>query len=442
MKPATSENREYRAAESPSRPAEHQRGTASGGRRVVITGMGAVSPLGCSVPALWEGLSAGRSGIRRIDAFPSETGRDAIAGIIPEWDGEARFGRKEARKMDRFVQFALAAAEEAVRQAGLSAEQLSSERAGVYVGSGIGGIGTLIEQARILEERGPGRVSPTLVPMMIANMAAAMISIRYGTLGPSLAPVTACSIGNTAIGEAFRLIRFGGADIVLAGGAEAALTPVALASFGNATALASPEGDPAAASRPFDALRTGFVMAEGAGIVVMEPLEHALARGAEPLAEVIGYGATSDAYHIVATEPAGRGAAAAMRLAMAEAGLAPDDIGVISAHATGTGVGDLSETAAIKSVFGDDAYRIPVTANKSMTGHMLGAAGGVEAIALVQMLREGLVTPTANRTHPDPQCDLDYVPLHARKAELHAGLSNSFGFGGHNAVIALSRYEV
>jgi 3-oxoacyl-[acyl-carrier-protein] synthase II len=418
---------------------QHDRSSAAHGRRVVITGMGAVSPLGIGVPALWEGLASGRSGIRRIDAFGPESARGSIAGIVTDWDGEARFGRKEARKMDRFVQFALAAAEEAIQQAGLPAERLASERTGVYVGSGIGGLGTLMEQARILEERGPGRVSPTLVPMMIANMAAAMISIRYGTLGPSLAPVTACSIGNTAIGEAFRLIRGGGADIALAGGAEAAVSPVALASFGNATALASADGDPAAASRPFDALRSGFVMAEGAGIVVLEPLEHALARGAEPLAEVVGYGATSDAYHIVATEPGGRGASAAMRLAMAEAGLDPADIGVISAHATGTQVGDLSETLAIRNVFGEYADRIPVTANKSMTGHMLGAAGGAEAIALVHMLREGLIPPTANLTHPDPACDLDYVPLQARRAELCAGLSNSFGFGGHNAVIALAR---
>ncbi|MCM3749913.1 beta-ketoacyl-ACP synthase II [Paenibacillus pasadenensis] len=415
-------------------------------RRVVITGMGAVSPLGHDAAALWAGLSAGRSGIRRIhdtdmpEELLADIDENAIAGIVPDWDGEARFGRKEARKMDRFVQFALTAAEEALEQAGLRNGNFVPERTGVYVGSGIGGIGTLMEQARVLQQRGRGRVSPTLVPMMIANMAAAMISIRFGMTGPVLAPVTACSIGNTAIGEAMRLIRHGGADVVLAGGAEAAVSPIALAGFGNATALASFKGDPAAASRPFDAERSGFVMAEGAGILVLESLEHALARGAEPLAEVLGYGATSDAWHMVATEPSGKGAASALRLAMEDAELPQEAIGVISAHATGTPLGDLSETRAISTAFGDKAASIPVTANKSMTGHMLGAAGGVEAIALIGMLREGLLLPTLNLTSPDPECGLDYVPLTARPAELQAGLSNSFGFGGHNAVIALSRF--
>ncbi|OXM17185.1 beta-ketoacyl-ACP synthase II [Paenibacillus herberti] len=415
--------------------------------RVVITGMGAVSPFGHNVSSLWEGLAAGRSGIRRIrdsgisPELLQQMDGDAIAGFVPDWDGEARFGRKEARKMDRFVQFALAAAEEALQQSGLDNGKLVPERTGVYVGSGIGGIGTLMEQANVLFKRGRSRVSPTLVPMMIANMAAAMISIRFGITGPVLAPVTACSIGNTAIGEAMRLIRNGGADVVIAGGAEAAVSPVALAGFGNATALASFKGDPAAASRPFDADRSGFVIAEGAGIVVLESLEHAMGRGAEPLAEVLGYGATSDAWHMVATDPSGKGAAAAMRLALEDGGLTQGDISVISAHATGTSVGDLSETRSIRSVFGEGADRIPVTANKSMTGHMLGAAGGAEAIALVHMLREGLIPPTLNRTTRDPLCDLDYVPLQARHAELRVGLSNSFGFGGHNAVIALGRFN-
>jgi len=290
-------------------------------------------------------------------------------------------------------------------------------------------------------ERGPERVSPTLVPMMIANSAAAMISIRLGTWGPTLSPVTACSIGNTAIGEAMRMIAYGDADVIIAGGAEAAINEVALASFGNATALSTRNDDPTAASRPFDQSRDGFVMAEGAGIVILESLSHALARQATIYAEVIGYGASSDAYHMVATHPEGRGAHQAMKSALRNAGITPEQVDVISAHATSTGVGDRSETYAIKQLFGEQAYQIPVTANKSMLGHMLGAAGGAEAIALVQMLREGIIPPTINLQQPDDDCDLDYVPDVARKADLQIGLSNSFGFGGHNAVIVLKKYE-
>ncbi|MDU5143629.1 MAG: beta-ketoacyl-ACP synthase II [Paenibacillus dendritiformis] len=410
--------------------------------RVVITGMGAITPLGQDTDTLWQGLIRGQSGISAIDAFDASSCKVRIAGQVRDFDAEARFGRKEARRMDRFTQFALAAAEEAYRQAELDRwAGLDGERMGVYVGSGIGGIQTMLQQQAILGERGPDRVSPTLVPMMIANMAAAQISIRYGALGPSMAPVTACSIGNTAIGEAFRLIRAGGADVVIAGGTEAALTDLALASFGNATALSARNNEPERASRPFDRGRDGFVMAEGAGIVILESLTHALRRGAPIFAEVIGYGASSDAYHMVATHPEGRGASQAMRAALREAGIAPEEVGVISAHATSTEVGDLSETHAIRDVFGEHAFRIPVTANKSMLGHMLGAAGGVEAIALVKTLKEGIVPPTINLEEPDPACDLDYVPYTARQSGARIGISNSFGFGGHNAVIALQAYE-
>lgn len=408
--------------------------------RVVLTGMGVISPLGNEVETFWNRLCRGESGISRIDTFDTSRFKTKIAGIVREFDAEARFGRKEARRMDRFCQFALAAADQALEDSGLSLGEIDRERLGVYVGSGIGGIQTLLEQDAILRDRGPERVSPTLVPMMISNMAAAMISIKFGALGPTLSPVTACSIGNTAIGEAFRLIRAGGADAIIAGGAEAAVTEISLASFGNATALSGRNDEPARASRPFDAGRDGFVMAEGAGIVVLESLSHALRRNARIYAEVIGYGASSDAYHIVATHPEGIGAYQAMRLALREAAVNPEEVDVISAHATSTGLGDKSETMAIKKLFGEHAYRIPVTANKSMTGHMFGAAGGVEAIALVKSLERGIIPPTINLEQPDPDCDLDYVPNEARQSKLKIGISNSFGFGGHNAVIVLKAY--
>lgn len=409
--------------------------------RVVITGTGIISPLGNETRLFWDKLKQGSSGISAIEAFDTSRFKARIAGIVRDFDGEARFGRKEARRMDRFVQFALAAAEQAWEDASLDAERVDRERIGVYVGSGIGGLATLLEQDGVLRERGPERVSPTLVPMMISNMAAAMISIRYGALGPTMSPVTACSIGNTAIGEAFRLIRSGGADIVIAGGSEAAVTELSLASFGNATSLSARNDDPAAASRPFDRGRDGFVLAEGAGILVLESLSHAIRRGARIHAEVIGYGASSDAYHMVATHPEGLGAYLAMKAALRDAGLEPGDVDVISAHATSTEIGDLSETVAIKRLFGEAASRVPVTANKSMTGHMLGAAGGAEAIALANSLREGIIPPTINQEEPDPDCDLDYVPNEARRADLAIGMSNSFGFGGHNAVIVLRRYD-
>ncbi|WP_046214347.1 beta-ketoacyl-ACP synthase II [Paenibacillus wulumuqiensis] len=409
--------------------------------RVVITGMGIVSPIGNDIDTFWQQLSSGQSGIRAIDAFDTERYKSRIAGVVQNFDADALFGRKEARRMDRFTQFAIAAADQAIQDAGLDMDQVNRERVGVYVGSGIGGIQSLLDQHQTLMQRGPERVSPTLVPSMIANSAAAMISIRIGSWGPTLAPVTACSIGNTAIGEAMRLIRSGDADVIIAGGAESATNEVSLASFGNATAVSTRNDAPEAASRPFDRDRDGFVIAEGAGIVVLESLSHAQSRKAPIYAEVIGYGASSDAYHMVATHPEGRGALQAMKHALQNAGITPEQVDVISAHATGTTVGDISETMAIRQLLGDRAYEVPVTANKSITGHMLGAAGGAEAIALVQMLRHGLIPPTINLDHSDPACDLDYVPHTARHADMQIGLSNSFGFGGHNAVIVVKRYE-
>lgn len=409
--------------------------------RVVVTGMGVISPLGNSVDEMWTRMKQGESGISRIESFDTARLKTKMAGVVSNFDPEGLFGRKEARKMDRFVQFAVAAADQAIRSAGLKLDEMDRDRIGVYVGSGIGGLSTLVEQDGILRERGPERVSPMLVPMMIANMAAASISIRYQLTGPTLAPVTACSIGNTAIGEAMRLIRLGIADVVIAGGAEAAVNELSLASFGNAQALSSRNDDPKAASRPFDTDRDGFVMSEGAGIVVLESLAHAQKRNAEIYGEVLGYGASSDAYHVVATHPEGAGAFTAMRTAIADAGISPSDVDIISAHATSTGLGDRSEGQAISRMFGEEASRIAVTANKSMLGHMLGAAGGVEAIALIQSLHEGIVPPTINLEQLDPECGITNVSSHLQSAPLRIGVSNSFGFGGHNAVIVLSRFE-
>lgn len=408
--------------------------------RVVITGMGVISPLGNTVESFWDRLIKGESGISRIDTFDVSRQKSKIAGLVRDFDADALLGRKEARRMDRFCQFALAAAKQALEDSRISLEEVDRERLGIYVGSGVGGIQTLLEQDALLRDRGPERISPFLVPMMISNMAAALISITFGAMGPTLSPVTACSIGNTSIGEAFRLIRAGGADIIFAGGSEAAVTEISLASFGNATALSTRNDEPPKASRPFDADRDGFVMAEGAGILVLESLTHAMRRNARIYAEVIGYGASSDAYHMVATHPEGIGAYQAMKMAISEAGIHPSEVDVISAHATSTEIGDRSETMAIKRLFGDDAYRIPITANKSMTGHLLGAASAVEAIALVKSLQQNVIPPTINLETNDLACDLDYVPNVAREAELNIGLSNSFGFGGHNAVIALKAY--
>ncbi|KJR70919.1 beta-ketoacyl-ACP synthase II [Bacillus velezensis] len=410
-------------------------------KRVVITGMGVISPLGNDVHTFWKHLTEGKSGISFIDSFDVSGSKTKIAGTVRGFDAEERWGRKEARRLDRFSQFALAAAEQALESSGIQLDQIDRERLGVYVGSGIGGITTLIDNVHTLNERGARKVSPSLVPMMISNAAAAQISIRLGALGPSLSPVTACSIGNTSIGEAFNAIRNDDADIMFAGGAEAAITNLSLASFGNAHALSARNEDPAAASRPFDADRDGFVMSEGAGILVLESLDSAISRNAPILCEVLGYGASSDAYHMVASHPEGTGAYLAMKNALKKANVSAEDIDVVSAHATSTKAGDLSETLAIKTLFGELAYDIPVTANKSMLGHMLGAAGGVEAIALTESLRHGIIPPTINLQHPDSACDLDYVADGPRQQSLTIGLSNSFGFGGHNSAIVLKKYE-
>ncbi|MEH7147588.1 beta-ketoacyl-ACP synthase II [Priestia megaterium] len=409
--------------------------------RVVITGMGVVSPIGNDIRTFWNNLIKGESGISSIDIFDTADYKAKIAGVVRDFDADEILGKKEARRLDRFSQFALAAAEQAWSDSKLDLNDINPERLGVYVGSGIGGIETLIENIDALRQKGPRRVSPTLVPAMITNAAAAQISIKWNAMGPSMSPVSACAIGNTAIGEAFRLIRSGEVDAVFAGGTEAAITDLSVASFGNATALSTRNDAPTQASRPFDEDRDGFVMSEGAGILILESLSHALRRGANIHAEVIGYGASSDAHHMVATHPEGKGAYLAMRAALRNANISLEEIDVISAHATSTKVGDISETKAIKELFGKQAYQIPITANKSMVGHMLGAAGGVEAIALAMSLKESIVPPTINLETPDPLCDLDYVPAIARQVKINTGLSNSFGFGGHNAVIILKKYE-
>jgi len=409
--------------------------------RVVITGMGVVSPIGNNIGTFWNNLIKGESGISSIDIFDTTDHKAKIAGLVRDFDADEILGKKEARRLDRFSQFALAAAEQAWSDSKLDLNDIDPERLGVYVGSGIGGIETLIENIDALRQKGPRRVSPTLVPAMITNAAAAQISIKWNAMGPSMSPVSACAIGNTAIGEAFRLIRSGEVDAVFAGGTEAAITDLSVASFGNATALSTRNDDPTQASRPFDEGRDGFVMSEGAGILILESLSHALRRGANIHAEVIGYGASSDAHHMVATHPEGKGAYLAMKAALRNANISLEEIDVISAHATSTKVGDISETKAIKALFGKQAYQIPITANKSMVGHMLGAAGGIEAIALAMSLKESIVPPTINLETPDPLCDLDYVPAIARQVKINTGLSNSFGFGGHNAAIILKKYE-
>ncbi|WCN37661.1 beta-ketoacyl-ACP synthase II [Aneurinibacillus uraniidurans] len=409
--------------------------------KVVITGMGVVSPLGNDVEKFWRNLVEGKSGISSIDTFDVSNHKTKIAGIVKDFNADELLGRKDAKRLDRFCQFALVAAEQAWADANLNIHDIDPERFGVYVGSGIGGIETLIQNVDIFREKGPGRVSPALVPAMISNAASAQISIKWGAMGPTMSPVSACAIGNTAIGEALKVIRHGGADIIFAGGTEAAVTDLSLASFGNATALSTRNDDPTKASRPFDANRDGFVMSEGAGILILESLSHAKRRNAHIYAEVIGYGASSDAHHMVATHPEGKGAYLAMKMALKDANISTEQINIISAHATSTAVGDISETMAIKKLFGTQAYQIPITANKSVTGHMLGASGGAEAIALAKVLQEGIIPPTVNQEQRDPLCDLDYVPNVARKADLKIGLSNSFGFGGHNAVIVLKKYE-
>ena len=405
-------------------------------RRVVITGIGAVSPVGTGKDAFWEGLSAGRCAIKPITRFDTTGYKAHLAAELPNFDPTLYMEKKEARRADLYCQYAMAAAKLAVEDASISFDGCDTARTGVIVGSGVGGLTTLETEHGKLMEKGPGRVSPFFIPMMIANMAAGMISIAYGLRGASYAPVSACASGAHALGEAFRAIKHGYMDAALAGGTEAVITPMALAGFSNMTAM-SESDDPNAASLPFDKRRTGFVMGEGAGILYLETLESALARGATVYAELMGYGATSDAYHITGPHPDGDGAANAMQSALTEGGLSSSDIGYINAHGTGTPANDKMESAAIRRVFGETPP--PVSSTKSMTGHLLGAAGGIEAAAVALTIQNSLIPPTINYREPDPDCPLDVVPNAARVCEVRYALSNSLGFGGHNASLLFGK---
>jgi 3-oxoacyl-[acyl-carrier-protein] synthase II len=409
--------------------------------RVVVTGLGAVTPLGNSVPDYWAGLCAGRSGIGPITRFDPKRIDTRIAAEVKGFDPLKVVEKKELKKLDLFVQYALAAGVEAVEDAKIDWGGVDATRAGALVGSGIGGILAILEWHRVLLEKGPGRISPFFIPSLIANMASGQLSFRYKLKGPNSSVVTACATGNHAIGDAFKIIQRGDADLMVAGGSEAILDELPLAGFCSMKAMSTRNDEPERASRPFDADRDGFVPGEGAGIVVLESLELARRRGARVYAEIVGYGMTADAYHMTAPDPDGDGAARAMTGALRDAGLGTEDVGYVNAHGTSTPYNDKTETLAIKRVFGDHARRLAVSSTKSMTGHLLGAAGGVETIATVLALRHGILPPTVNYENPDPECDLDYVPNHARRTQVEAALSNGFGFGGTNATLAFRRWR-
>ncbi|HLS91505.1 MAG TPA: beta-ketoacyl-ACP synthase II [Limnochordia bacterium] len=409
-------------------------------RRVVVTGMGAISPLGIGVDALWEGLIQGRSGVGPITSFDASRFSTRIAAEVKDFDPTDFMDRKDARRMDRFAQFAVAGARMALEDASIS-DNVDWERVGVLIGSGIGGIHTFEEQCRNLFEKGPDRVSPFFVPMMIPDIASGQVSIMIGAKGHNACTVTACASGSHSIGDAFKVIQRGQADIMVTGGTEAAVSPLSMAGFCAARTLSTRNDEPERASRPFDKDRDGFVLGEGAGILILEELEHAKARGARIYAELIGYASTGDAYHITAPAPEGDGARRAMLAALKDAGVDPSEVEYINAHGTSTEYNDKFETMAIKGVFQEHAYRIPISSTKSMTGHLLGAAGGIEAIAVCKTLYEQIIPPTINYETPDPECDLDYVPNKARKQPVRVAISNSFGFGGHNAVLVFRRYE-
>ncbi len=410
-------------------------------RRVVVTGLGAVAPTGIGVAAFWEGLISGHSGIDRITRFDPSNQDCQIAGEVKGFDPLAYMERKEAKRVDLFIQFAMAAALMAVEDARLEIDDKNRYQVGVFIGTGMGGIPYLEEQHKVLLERGPGRLSPFFIPSIITNMASGQISMRLGAKGPNSCVSTACATGNHAIGDSFKIIQRGDADIMIAGGSEAVITPLTVGGFCAMKALSTRNHEPKKASRPFDMQRDGFVMGEGAGIVILEALDYALARGAPIYAEIIGYGMSADAHHITAPAPEGEGAARSMQAALKDARLQPEEVDYINAHGTSTPSGDVCETMAIKNVFGEHAYRLTVSSNKSMIGHLLGAAGGAEAVATILTVHHGIIPPTINLEFPDPECDLDYVPNQARKAEVRVALTNSFGFGGTNATLAIKRFE-
>jgi 3-oxoacyl-[acyl-carrier-protein] synthase II len=411
----------------------------AGERRVVVTGMGALTPVGIDVVSTWDGIIHGRSGIAPVEKFETDDLDVKFAGEVKNFDPTEFLDRKEARRMDRFLQLGLVAAQEAVRDAELKITPDNAEQVGVLVGSGIGGIGTIVDAAITLHTRGPDRVGPFVVPMMLPNMLAGMIAIQIGARGTNFGVSSACATAGHSIGEGTEIIRRGDAEVILAGGSEAPVTRIGLAAFDSMRALSRRNDDPERASRPFDAERDGFVLAEAAGVLVLESLEHAVRRNARIYAEITGYGATDDAHHITAPSEGGEGAARAMRQAICRAGLHPSDIGYINAHGTSTPHNDRTESQAIRSVFGEHAP--PVSSTKSMTGHLIGASGAVEAIICIKTILEGCLPPTINYEHPDPDCDLDYVPNVARPGRVDAALSNSLGFGGHNTALVVSRFS-
>jgi 3-oxoacyl-[acyl-carrier-protein] synthase II len=409
--------------------------------RVVVTGIGLVTPLGLDRHSTWDGLVAGRSGIDHISLFDAEGFVTRIAAEVDDFDAAASLGRKESRRLDRFAQFACVATVEALEDAGIDMAAEDADRVGVLIGSGVGGIITITEQHEIMLNRGPKRVSPFLVPMMLGDMASGQVSMMIGAKGPNFSTVSACATGTDSIGEALEMIRRGRADVIVAGGTEAAVCPIGIAGFNSCMALSTRNDDPQAASRPFDTGRDGFVLGEGAGLLVLESLDHAEERGAKVMAELVGYGASSDAHHVTQPHPEGEGAARAMKWALADAGMAPEEVDYINAHGTSTQMNDKFETIAMKKMFGDHAYDLTVSSTKSMTGHLLGAAGGIEAGFSVLSIMEGVIPPTINIDEPDPDCDLNYTPNTAALQAVDVAMSNSLGFGGHNASLVFKSFQ-
>ena len=409
-------------------------------KRVVVTGVGAITPLGNNPQDYWQGLLAGRSGIVPITLFDASKHKCRIAGEVRGFNPQDYIDSKEAKRMDRFAQFAVAASLQAIRDAKFEINELNAAQVGTIIGTGIGGIKVLEDQQTVYLNRGPDRCSPFMIPMMIANMAAGLTAIHTGAKGPNSCPVTACASGSNAVGDAFRLIQQGYAQAMICGGTEAAVTPLSFAGFAAARTLSTRNDEPTRASRPFDRDRDGFVMGEGAGILLLEELEYALSRGARIYAEIIGYGLTCDAYHMTSPVPGGEGATRAIALALKDGGQSPEQVSYINAHGTSTGANDPTETAAIKKALGDSAYKVAISSTKSMTGHLLGGSGGIEAVATVMAIANDKIPPTINLENPDPECDLDYVPNHSRDLKVDVALSNSFGFGGHNVTLAFKKY--
>ena len=414
--------------------------TNSQKKRVVVTGLGAITPIGNNLTEYWEGLLQGRNGIGKVTLFDASQHASSIAAEVKNFDPHEYLDKKDAKRMDRFAQFGVCASKQAIADAKFTIDELNADRVGVLIGTGVGGLKVMEDQNENLLTKGPRKVSPFTIPMMIANMAAGLTAIHTGAKGPNSCTVTACAAGSHAIGDAFRLIQGGYADAMICGGAEAAVTPLSFAGFCSAKALSTRNDDPTHASRPFDRDRDGFVMGEGSGILFLEELEHALARRAKIYAEIVGYGMTCDAYHMTSPVPGGQGAAKAIELALADGDIAPDRVDYINAHGTSTQANDSNETKAIKKALGDRATEIVISSTKSMTGHLLGGSGGIEAVATVMAIHDNKVPPTINLANPDAECDLDYIPNKSRDCEVNVGLSNSFGFGGHNVTLAFKKY--